>query len=186
MENLAKALVAFQTELPRVIKGRTADTGSFSYTYADLASVTDAVIPLLTKNGIAFSVTPRHTPNGYEAVGVLLHTSGETLEGSLPLHGNNPQQIGSSLTYARRYLLGVMTGVVTDDDDDGRRASGSDTSRTRSTPPKDWGVVADTAEMMTHIDDVKNLWNKEGVAKAPQEIQDRIKAHADSLKGEGA
>lgn len=178
--NIAKALVAFQKEMPKVTKGRTANAGSYSYTYADLASVTEAVVPLLSKNGLAFSVTPRQTDNGYEIVGVLLHTSGETLEGALPLFGRNPQEIGSALSYGRRYLLGVMTGVVTDDDDDGKAAVKS--SRTKPEPAKDWGPIADTAEMMSSVDDVKALWTQEEVGKAPRAIQDRIKAHADSLK----
>lgn len=182
MENLAKALVAFQKELPTVVKGRTANAGSYSYKYADLASVTAAVVPLLSKNGLAFTVTPRMTENGYEIVGVLLHTSGESLEGALPLYGRTPQEIGSALSYGRRYLMGVMTGCVTDDDDDGKAANKS--GRTKSEPAKDWGPIADTAEMMTHLDDVKTLWQQEGVSKAPKAIQERIKAHADSLKGD--
>jgi hypothetical protein len=182
LENLAKALVAFQKELPTVTKGKTANAGSYSYTYADLASVTAAVIPLLSKNGLAFTVTPRATEGGYEIVGVLLHTSGESIEGALPLYGRNPQEIGSALSYGRRYLMGVMTGCVTDDDDDG--ASSKSSARTKSEPAKDWGPIADTAEMMTHVDDVRALWDQEGVAKAPKAIQDRIKAHVNSLKAE--
>lgn len=179
---LAKALVAFQKELPTVTKGRTANAGSYSYTYADLASVTAAVIPLLSKNGLAFSVTPRQTDGGYEIVGVLLHTSGERLEGALPLYGRNPQEIGSALSYGRRYLMGVMTGCVTDDDDDGKAATKS--NRTKSEPDRDWSAIADTAEMMTNLADIKTLWTKEGVSKAPAEVQARIKAYADSLKAE--
>lgn len=184
-DNLATALVAFQSELPRVTKGRTANTGSYSYTYADLASVTDAVVPLLVKNDLAFSVTPRQTPNGYEAVGVLLHVSGETLEGALPLWGNNPQQIGSALTYARRYLLGVLTGVVTEDDDDGKAATG--TSRTATAPEKDWDAIADTAESLVDPDAVRDLWRQEGIGPdTPKVIKDRITAHLRSLVGEEA
>lgn len=182
MENLAKALVAFQKEMPTVTKDKTANAGQYSYTYADLGSVSAAVTPLLVANGLAFSVTPRQTPNGYEAVGVLLHISGERLEGALPLWGNNPQQIGSALTYARRYLLGVLTGVVTEDDDDGKAATG--TRRTQHAPEKDWDAVADTAESLTTFDDVVQLWAAEDVGKAPRVIQDRIKAHGDSLKAE--
>ena len=121
--DIAAALAAFQAEMPVVPKNKKATVptktgGSYSYTYADLADVTDAAMPLLSKHGIAFSSCPRGTDHGYELAGLLLHTSGETLEGSLPLHGNSPQELGASLTYARRYLLGAMTGLVTDDDTD--------------------------------------------------------------------
>lgn len=127
---LAKALIAVQKELPWVAKNKKANVpmkggGSYSYTYADLADVTAAAMPLLTKHGLAFSCCPRATERGYEVVGVLLHESGETREGALPLHGNDPQQIGGALTYHRRYLLGCMLGLVTDDDADGRQAMGA-------------------------------------------------------------
>lgn len=119
---LAKALAAFQAEMPTVTKNHTAtvksDKGSYSYTYAGLADVSEAAMPLLAKHGLSFSTLP----SGQTLVGMLLHESGESLTASLPINGATPQQIGSSLTYMRRYLLGCMTGVVTDDDDDGQQA----------------------------------------------------------------
>lgn len=122
--NLATALVSFQSEMPKVAKNKTAnvpmkDGGSYRYTYADLPDVSDAALPILTKHGLSFICTPAQTPNGYELRGVLMHISGESIEGALPLRGNAMQELGSAITYGRRYLLGCMTGVITDDDDDG-------------------------------------------------------------------
>lgn len=124
--NLAAALAAVQSELPTVHKGNRATVptkagGSYSYTYADLGDVSAAALPLLSSHGLAFTCLPRVAEgrNGYELTGVLLHTSGERIEGALPLSGNTPQEWGSSITYMRRYLLGSLTGLVTDDDDDG-------------------------------------------------------------------
>jgi hypothetical protein len=126
---LAKALAAFQAEMPTVTKNHTAtvksDKGSYSYTYAGLADVSEAAMPLLAKHGLSFSTLP----SGQTLVGMLLHESGESLTASLPINGATPQQIGSSLTYMRRYLLGCMTGVVTDDDDDGQQAQQAATRR---------------------------------------------------------
>lgn len=48
----------------------------------------------------------------------------------------------------------------------------------------DWDSVADNAEALTDVDAVKALWTRENVGTAPRVIQDRIKAHATSLKGE--
>lgn len=142
---LARALIAVQAELPWVAKTKTADMGNYSYTYADLADVTAAAFPLLTKHGLAFSCCPRITEKGgYEIVGVLLHDSGETREGALPLHGNDPQKLGGSITYMRRYLLGSMLGIVTDDDADARQAMGSQQTRA-------WGGPS-TADLLNQID----------------------------------
>lgn len=126
---LAAALAAVQAALPTVHKGKTAsirsDKGSYGYSYADLSDVTAVVMPLLAKHGLSFTCTPRLVGDrgGYELAGILLHSSGERVEGALPLTGGTPQQLGSSITYMRRYLLGCMTGVVTDDDDDARAAT---------------------------------------------------------------
>lgn len=136
--NLASALVAFQSAMPTVHKGKTANVptktgGSYSYTYADLADVVEAATPVLTACGLAFTARPRRTDQGdYELAGVLTHESGEEKEGSLPLMGRTAQEIGSSITYGRRYLLGCMTGLVTDDDDDGAIAPSERTRRSQS------------------------------------------------------
>lgn len=176
MEELAAALVAFQSEMPTVAKDKTANMGAYSYKYADLASLKHQVTPLLVKHGLAFNVTSRRTESGYEAVGHLVHTSGQMVEAALPIFGRL-QEMGGALTYAHRYLFGMLTGVVTEDDDDGKRAAAAE-----PTANKDWGPVADTAEMMSTVEDVKALWTAEGVHKAPKQIQDRIKAHVAALK----
>lgn len=139
-DTLAAALAAFQAEMPTVAKSHRASVptktgGSYTYTYADLADVSAAVTPLLAKHGLAFTCCPRAADRGYELVGRLLHASGESVEGSLPLTGGTPQELGSSLTYMRRYLLGALTGVVTDDDDDGRQAQVAAKRQQRPTEP---------------------------------------------------
>lgn len=123
MGKIAEALAAFQADLPHVGKDKRADVGQYTYSYADLEDITNAAMPVLSKHGLSFVALPRRTDAGYEVAGVLLHTSGERLEGSLPLHGNQPQQVGSALTYMRRYLLCSMTGIVAGSDDDGRAAN---------------------------------------------------------------
>lgn len=125
---LAESLAAFQGEAPTVHKDKTATVptksgGSYKYAYADLADVAAAAYPILAKHGLSFSCAPGITEGKAVVRGILLHSSGESIEGVLPLQGNTAQEIGSSLTYARRYLLGCLTGIVTDADDDGALAT---------------------------------------------------------------
>lgn len=132
-KNLAAALAAFQAEVPNVHKGKTADTGKYKYRYADLADVASAAYPVLAKHGLSFTARPEFVDgSGFVLVGVLRHESGESDEGVLPIQGRDAQAIGSSLTYNRRYLLGCMTGIVTDEDDDGQRAAKARDSRPES------------------------------------------------------
>lgn len=140
-KNLAEALAAFQAEMPTVPKSKTAKVptkagSSYSYSYADLADVTAAAAPLLAKHGLSITCAPRFNPEagGYELVGTLHHASEQQVEGALPIKGNTPQEWGSSITYARRYLLGSLTGIVTDEDDDGHLASQQAASKQQRRP----------------------------------------------------
>jgi hypothetical protein len=127
-DEIASALAGFQAEVPVIPKTETAKIqtsggGGYGYRYAGLGTIMPIVSPLLSKHGLAFTTMPTRTEDGVPMlVGVLLHSSGQSLQGELPISGRSPQEIGSSLTYGRRYLLCCLTGIVTDDDDDGRLA----------------------------------------------------------------
>ncbi len=182
-KSIASALSAMQGELEAVAKGETAQVKSekatYSYRYADLASITKVVYPLLAKHGLAFTVQPHQGPDGWQIGARLLHgASGESLEASLPLHGgSDPQRIGSALTYGRRYLLGCLTGVVTDEDDDAQKAQGSE--RVAS---KDWQAVITAARAAVSEEQLKQLWEAHDVANAPRTIGDLIRVEIDRVR----
>lgn len=58
---------------------------------------------------------------------ILLHSSGENIETGLlkitPAKSNDPQAMGSCITYAKRYQLGALIGICESADDDGNAAS---------------------------------------------------------------
>lgn len=119
--NLAAALVAFQAEPPKVEKDSY--NPAFKSNFTSLEELTNKALPALNKHGLAYTVTSEVTERGMAVVGTLLHTSGERLSASFPVTDTNPQKIGSAFTYARRYLLAALTGIVVDADDDGNAAS---------------------------------------------------------------
>lgn len=126
--NLAAALAAVQRQLPDVRKGEVAhvrsDKGSYSYSYADLADVSKAILPLLGDNGLAWITRPTLLDGVFCLMYALVHVSGEKIEGVYPLPANgSPQMLGSAITYGRRYTLCAVTGVAADQDDDGAAAS---------------------------------------------------------------
>jgi ERF superfamily protein len=124
--NLWLALLAFQQEMPTVAKTKTARVptktgGSYSYSYADLAVIAATATPILARHGLMFVSTTGQVKNGngYELVGHVIHAAtGQEVSGALPLFGTNAQDIGGSITYMRRYLMGCLTGIITDDDTD--------------------------------------------------------------------
>lgn len=118
-----KALAELQTKLPRINKDLTAEVETkagrkYTYSYADLALISREVLPLLGKVGLSFTSRPTINDEGkFVLMYELRHVSGEMLEGEYPLSGGSPQEIGSAITYARRYTLCAVTGVAPDDDD---------------------------------------------------------------------
>lgn len=134
-ENLAAALAAVQAQLPHVTKGKKADTGKYSYTYADLSDIAQAIHPLLGANGLAWVTKPTLNADGAFVLAYSLrHTSGEAETGEYPLPDPSktpPQSVGSAITYGRRYCLCAVTGVVADEDDDGAAAQNTKASSAR-------------------------------------------------------
>lgn len=142
-ESLAAALAAFQSDMPTVHKGQTAripgrdGRAGYSYQYADLADVARVAHPLLARHGLSFTTSPQHLDGvGFVLRGVLRHTSGQEDTGVLPITGRSAQELGSSLTYLRRYLLGCMTGIVTDEDEDGTAAQTAGSQRPQAEAPE--------------------------------------------------
>ena len=127
----AQALAAFQAELPQVGKGQKATVptksgGQYQYSYADLSDVTEVAVPLLSKHGLAWTASPTLSDAGFVLRYSLVHVSGHREGGDYPLPDpsrSSSQEIGSALTYARRYALTAVTGIAPGgDDDDGARA----------------------------------------------------------------
>ena len=97
----------------------------FHSTYADLSSVWEALHPFRVE-GIVCTQSPMDSPDGYIVLETqLTHVSGQWMRSRLKMRvgKDDPQGAGSALTYARRYALGCMCGLVTEDDDDGNAAS---------------------------------------------------------------
>lgn len=122
MGPLFAALAKAQSEIQHAKKDKR--NPFFKSNYADLASVMDACRAALTKNGLAVIQTTEDTEAGLYLVTTLGHSSGAAVAGRMPIRPvkNDPQGVGSALTYARRYALAAIVGVATEDDD-GNEAS---------------------------------------------------------------
>lgn len=100
----------------------------FKSRYADLNSVYEACRGLMTENGLALvqfpSIPPIEIGPAIALTSRLMHESGEWLEDTMvmPLAKTTAQDYGSGLTYARRYALSAIIGIVSDEDDDGNQS----------------------------------------------------------------
>ena len=107
---LNAAVAAAQGEFDAIQKKATVSTGSYTFKYATLDAVLSAVRPALSKHGL--SVTQRLEDNGRLSLRTeLRHKDGGVLGASFPLLNvpESPQQLGSLLTYLRRYAIVAMS-----------------------------------------------------------------------------
>lgn len=125
IKDLAAALCKAQADMKHATKA--ADNPFFKSKYADLPAVIDAVRPLLAANGLSISQMMDYDESGKTyLVTMLMHSSGQWLRGWYPINPtkNDPQGVGSAVTYARRYSLSGMVGIASiGEDDDGNAAS---------------------------------------------------------------
>jgi hypothetical protein len=119
---LAAAVIKAAAELKNPAKDSV--NPFYNSKYADLASVRDAVLPVLARHDLAVLQLPCELDNAAALTTLLTHTSGEWVETTIKLRPvrNDPQGVGSALTYARRYALQAIAGVAAEDDDDGNAA----------------------------------------------------------------
>lgn len=124
MEELTKALLAVQKDLPTV--GKDSDNPFFKSKYASLAHIMKVVLPILNKHGVFVSQAPDQLDGQPTLVTNLVHgETGQQVSSTMPLFltKNDPQGQGSAITYARRYAIVSMLGLVVDEDDDGNAGS---------------------------------------------------------------
>lgn len=95
----------------------------FKNRYADLAAIIEATRKPLTDNGLSITQATEVNGHGFGLRTTLHHSSGESISAFYPLPSNaKPQELGSALTYARRYSLSSMVCIAADEDDDAEAA----------------------------------------------------------------
>lgn len=117
INELATALAKAQGAMENALK----DTSNpfFKSKYADLASVWGAARKPLSDNGLSVIQTTNGDTDVVTVITTLFHSSGQWIRGTLRMRPvkNDPQGVGSCITYARRYALAAMVGVAPEEDD---------------------------------------------------------------------
>lgn len=130
VNEIVSALVSARPKFQTVTKEESAkiegrNGSSYGYKYAGLPATLEAVIPALTEAGVVVIQAPHVDEAG--ALGLitrLAHTSGQWMESRYPLKSfDRAQEMGSAITYARRYALNAMLSIAAEEDDDGAAAT---------------------------------------------------------------
>lgn len=116
--SIAAALSKAQSKITGAIKDST--NPHFKSQFATLASVMDAIREPFAENGLAVVQPTVWIDNKLFIKTIIMHSSGETIEGIYPVickDWNNPQAVGSGMSYGRRYSLSSMVSLPQIDDD---------------------------------------------------------------------
>lgn len=124
--NLSKKFMQVLNEVPNFSTDETANAGSRTYKYLNLATLLKNIKPIFEKYDIAFSqrVTFDGTGDGRQTLGtvetIIFDENEQQTVCEYPFFvTGDPQQVGSAITYARRYSLTTVLGIFPDKDDDG-------------------------------------------------------------------
>lgn len=137
MKNLSQALVKFHANFKPIKKD--AQNPFFKSDYLTLSGILDAVRQPLSANGLAVVQTMRVNDVSTLLVTKLLHESGEELSSEMVMPVlQDPQKMGSLITYYKRYQLQALLGISTaDEDDDGNFVSMPQSQPVKQSPPKE-------------------------------------------------
>lgn len=138
ISEIAKALAKFNGEVTKIDKN--ADNPFFKSSYSTLDHIIEQIRPILTKHGLSILQIPSGDGQNVVMKTLLLHESGEFLESDeliMKPVKNDPQGIGSAVSYARRYSLCSFLSLSTGDtDDDGNTATFGDSKPSKQQQPQ--------------------------------------------------
>ena len=127
--NLSNKFMQVLNEVPNFVADETAQAGKRTYKYLNLATILKTIKPVFEKHGLAFSqrVTFDNTGEARQVIGIvetiIFDDEEQMVACSYPFFvTGDPQQVGSAITYARRYSLYAVLGIFPDKDDDGAYA----------------------------------------------------------------
>src|SRR5688572_22061633 len=124
IKDLVAALAKAQSTLKPAVFNKI--NPHFRSRYADFTSCMDACRGPLSENGLAVIQFCETIDGKVNLITMLAHTSGQWIRSEYPIISakTDSQAIGSAMTYAKRYSLCGMIGIVADEDDDAEAAVG--------------------------------------------------------------
>lgn len=149
IKHIAQALITFQMKVSKIKKD--AANPFFKSKYASLSNIQDEIATPLAESGLTYS----QFPDGQHGLTtIIMHAeSGEWMEAHYEMRPvkDDPQGIGSVITYQKRYAIAAALALNIDDDDDGNQATHG--SRTPE-PEKPW-LNESTKEFLGAIEKLK-------------------------------
>ncbi len=156
-ETLYSAFCAAQSDFGEIVKSSKGARGK----YAPLNEVLNAIVPALNEHGLVLCQPTVIDGNALLVETRIIHAaSGEFMSCVYPVSelGKPHQEIGASLSYAKRYSVLSLCGVAPEnEDDDDRRETSNATSRQAAPVQQKITPVAEQKAPMTPAERMKNL-----------------------------
>ena len=174
IEAIGAALAKAQGEIENPTKNRV--NPHFKSKYADIADGLEVIRPVLSKHAIAFVQVTEWQDDGMVILRSRIIHAGQWMEGTYPVgRFVKHQELGASLTYAKRQSLFALVGVSGDDDDDGNSATASTNGPRKSSAsvkresPEAWPSLEKEVRAATTRDELTAIWqaNKAAIATWP-------------------
>lgn len=177
------AMAAFKAEPMEILKRKlvefsTRDGDTTSYRHAELADVTDAVVPAMGKHGLSHRWDVKQDGGAITVTCTITHALGhsESVSMTAPPDAsgkkNAIQQVASTTTYLQRYTLLAATGMATKDMDDDGGLYGAEPEDAGPDPLQVWFDAIEAAGDITELKRVKvemvaAVGNEQGAVPKP-------------------
>lgn len=167
--NIYQKLLDIQNE--NLVFTKNAENPYFKSSYLSLDELLKELKPMLKKYGL---VVIHYAKDNFVCTEVRDVESDTFLVSAFPLNPSlKPQEIGSAITYAKRYNIGQLFNIMTDSDDDGNASNAKNapainygsqtTTKVPKTPQKGDKVTKMKSEIATLLEELVSnpLFSKE-------------------------
>ena len=171
---LAKMQAEFKT-IPhnKLVEVRKKGTGTlqYSYDYTTYDAMLDFVRPIMAKHQFSLTNSTEMREKGLTLTAVLMYANGESISSTLPVKvTGNAQDLGSELSYMKRYAAACVLGLAFEEEDDDANPQnrqpdtpGPAPARSKTAPPSPqddaakrgrhlWKVTNDTGKALGMTD----------------------------------
>lgn len=128
------AFAEMQSQMPTITENGQIKVGNeVRSKYAKFEDINDTVKPILKEHGFAVTFKTKSSEHGITVTGILMHKDGHredtemTLQADTSGSKNAVQGVGSSVSYAKRYVLSALLNITTRGEDDDGQAGGAKT-----------------------------------------------------------
>ncbi len=178
MSEITKALIRFKKAAPSIIKDKMADVFSkrtgkeYHYTYAGLPEVMGAIDPILSECGLFLTQVFDKENGSTLLVTRIMHEAGELIASTieLPINGLTPQEVGSVITYYRRYSALAILGLAAEDDDGKVAQDAGAKHGSRMTEPQSGGTLKQQLKDSIAIESAKKNYDTPAL---PEHVADK-------------